>query len=86
MSTANAAEIKRLEDAATARTIEVNGQIQSIVGQIESVSQLMAGLRLDFENHTHAASDITGLRDVVEELVGDLPAPGCNIVLIEGQW
>lgn len=86
MSQANAAEIKRLEDAAAARTLEVNTQIQSIVGQIESVTQLMSGLRLDFDNHTHAAGDITGLRDVVEELVGEMPAPGCNIVLTEAQW
>lgn len=76
MSQANAAEIKRLEDGAAARTLEVNTQIQSIVGQIESVTQLMSGLRLDFDNHTHAAGDITGLRDVVEELVGEMPAPG----------
>ena len=86
MSETNASEIKRLEDAATARNQEVNTQIQSLVGQIESTSQLIAALRLDFTNHKHVVDDIAGLRGAVEEMVGELQAPGCSVSVLEAQW
>lgn len=90
MGEANASEITRLETAATQQASLVNQQIQQIVGQIDSVTQLIQTLQANFANHTHAASDITGLQEMVEEMVGemvgDIEPPGCNIVIGEEEW
>ena len=54
--------------------------------ELDLSSVAIETLQANFANHTHAASDITGLQEMVEEMVGDIEPPGCNIVIGEEEW
>lgn len=82
----SASEITRLEDAAAARTLVVNQQIQSLVNQFDAVGLLITGLRTDLTNHTHNAGDIVGLQSVIEALMSEYTPPGSEMVVGSLQW